>query len=422
MSKDEVLLERVKKIIEAQLGWGHSSAWVNQDFIALSKSMVEKTGGSLSPVTLKRVWGKVNYSGLPQTYTLNTLAQFAGYESWRDFIVKNENLTPPVSPVRSKAHRNFFKSSLNKPFLIIMLLAICGISYGTLKFVSKGTADSSEFKFSSHTTLNAGIPNSVIFKFDATHAREDSVILQQSWDTRLRRKVSKNDHEATMIYYFPGYFNPKLIVKGNVVKEHGLLIKSNGWITALLDKDIPVYFKKDDVMKEGKMSLPADKIKSQNISMAPKPPVLSFCNVQDFGELYTDDFEFETSVRNDYRSESSVCQVTNIYLLCKGTAINIPLSSKGCESALNFYFTSHEVSGKKNDLSAFGVDFGSFVKVKIRSKDGKANVLINDKLAYVVEQGITRSQIIGIDIAFQGTGSVDYVRLQNQKVKFDDEF
>jgi hypothetical protein len=127
-------------------------------------------------------------------------------------------------------------------------------------------------------------------------------------------------------------------------------------------------------------------------------------------------------VRNDYRSEASACQLTNIYLLCKGTAINIPLCSKGCESALNFYFTSHEVSGKKKDLSAFGVDFSSFVKIRILSKEGKANVFINNKLAYIVDQGITRSQIIGIDIAFQGTGSVDYVKLQNQKVKFDEEF
>jgi hypothetical protein len=89
---------------------------------------------------------------------------------------------------------------------------------------------------------------------------------------------------------------------------------------------------------------------------------------------------------------------------------------------LNFYFTSHEVSGKKKDLSAFGVDFSSFVKIRILSKEGKANVFINNKLAYIVDQGITRSQIIGIDIAFQGTGSVDYVKLQNQKVKFDEEF
>lgn len=225
-----------------------------------------------------------------------------------------------------------------------------------------------------------------------------------------------------MIYYFPGFFNPKLIVNGSIVKEHGLLLESDGWVSALLDKDMPIYFKKEDVMKDGLMTLGLDKIKSQNISMAPRPPVLSFCNVQDFGELYSDNFDFETSVKNDYHGESSACQMTNIYLLCKGTAINIPLCSKGCESALNFFFTSYEVSGKKQDLSKFGVDFNSFVKVRILSKADQAKIFLNDALAYVVDHSITRSQIIGIDIAFEGTGSVDYVKLKNDKVNFNEEF
>jgi len=422
MNKDEVLLENIKKEIEAQLSWGDSTDWVNQDFIALSKRMNEKTGNSLSPVTLKRVWGKVNYDGLPQVYTFNTLAKFAGYESWRDYIVNNGTHSNAVPGRPDKVSEKRSRISLKSTLLIITLAAISGISLAMFKYVHTNSYSAADFVFTSHTTVNAGIPNSVVFKVDASRTREDSVVIQQSWDTRLRRKISKNDHEATMIYYFPGFFNPKLIVNGNVVKEDSILIQSGGWVTALLEKDIPVYFKKGDVMRGGKMTLSAEKIKSQNIAMAPKPPVLSFCNVKDFGDLYTDDFEFETSVKNDFRAESGACQITNIYLLCKGTAIDIPLCSRGCESNLNMYFTSYEVPGKKKDLSAFGVDFSSVIKVRISSGHGKANIFVNDKLAYTVDHGIMRSQIIGIDIAFQGTGSVDYVRLNNKKVKFDDEF
>jgi hypothetical protein len=39
-----------------------------------------------------------------------------------------------------------------------------------------------------------------------------------------------------------------------------------------------------------------------------------------------------------------------------------------------------------------------------------------------VNKDISRSKIIGIDFVFQGTGSVDYVKLTNGKVSFDDEF
>jgi hypothetical protein len=422
MQNDEALLEIAKKLIEAELCWGASSSWKNQDFVALSKKIADNTGSSVSAITLKRIWGKVRYTGLPQTYTLNTLVSFLGYESWRDFVVKNDGGSAPVLPQIDTAIRILKGRGLNKQVLIILVLVFASVSFGTFKYVIKKKTSPSDYKFTSHSTLSAGIPNSVVFDFDATKASGDSVIIQQSWDAHLQRKVSKRDHQATMIYYFPGYFNPKLVVEGKIVKEDGLLVRSNGWIAALLDNDIPVYFKKEDVIKAGKMSLSIDKIRSQNISLAPKPPVLSFYNVQEFGELYSDNFEFETSLKNDFRAESSACQMTDIYLLCKGTAIHVPLCSKGCESALNFFFTSYEVSGKKNDLSAFGVDFSSFVKVRIQSKGGKARIFLNEKLAFVVDHGITRSQIIGIDIAFQGTGSVDYVKLRNEKLRFEDEF
>jgi hypothetical protein len=144
--------------------------------------------------------------------------------------------------------------------------------------------------------------------------------------------------------------------------------------------------------------------------------------VQEFGQIYTDNFIFETSLRNDYHEGSSVYQTTNIYLLCEGTAVGIPLCAKGCTSAINFFFTDFSVSGKEQDLSCFGVDFNNFVKLKIEARNGKASIFLNDKLCYEVDHGIITSKIIGIDFVFQGTGTVDYVKLSNSKVSFDDEF
>ena len=93
MLTDELLLAKAKKLIEDKLGWGDSADWSNQDFIALSKKIQEEINVSVSHVTLKRIWGKVKYESLPNTYTLSTLVQFIGYENWRDFKVKNGNGT-----------------------------------------------------------------------------------------------------------------------------------------------------------------------------------------------------------------------------------------------------------------------------------------------------------------------------------------
>ena len=46
---------------------------------------------------------------------------------------------------------------------------------------------------------------------------------------------------------------------------------------------------------------------------------------------------------------------------------------------------------------------------------------LNDLLKYEIDV-LKRSKIIGIYFGFEGTGSVDYVRLWNDDVVFDDQF
>jgi len=422
MENEKVLIANLRALIEQKVCWGDSAAWVNQDFIALSEKIHKETGGTISHVTLKRLWGKIKYDALPHAYTLNILSQFVGYETWRDFVVKSDTDTvPPTSPARKEQTQQktpkFKKWGLTG--VAAMCLALVVIIMATSNRKKVNPAD---YTFSSHTTTGSNIPNSVVFNFDAAKAPVDSVIIQQSWDKRLRTTVARNEHEHTLLYYYPGFFQPKLIVDGQVVKQHSLLIPSNGWVTAAMRSPIPVYFKTADAIKNGHLSLTVDQLKAQEIVLNPDVPSVSYCNVQDFGPLYADDFEFETAVKNDFAGGTSPCQLTNIYLLCEGTAIGIPLCSKGCESALNLFFTGYSVSGKKKDLSAFGVDFNDFVRVKIHSSKGKASIWINNKLAYTIDHDINHSKIIGIDYVFQGTGSVDYARLKNDKLSFNDEF
>jgi hypothetical protein len=88
------LIRPVKRLFEEKTGWGDSDLWNNQDFLELSVMIYEKTGTTLSHVTLKRIWGKVRYESLPHTSTLNTLVQFLGYKNWREFRVSNAETRP----------------------------------------------------------------------------------------------------------------------------------------------------------------------------------------------------------------------------------------------------------------------------------------------------------------------------------------
>ena len=452
MLTDENLIRPVIKLYEEKTGWGDSTQWSNQDFLQLSELIREQTGVTISHVTLKRVWGKVKYESLPNTHTLNTLVQFLGYENWRDFSVRRSNgegtaappdatvepeagpgsreepAAPHQQPITAERPREDKEIAIRRrerwmrravwatvPVALVFLILL--FLHG-----QQPSPQAQDYVFNSKKTVTMGLPNSVIFNYDATRSPDDSVVIQQSWDTTRRVKVPKNAHQYTSIYYYPDFYHATLQVQNKVVKSYNLLIESDGWLPIVGQDPVPVYFTKADALVDGKMQLTVDQIKQKNIPMQPKPPTVFFMNVRNFGEIYSDNFTFETSLRDDYSEGSSACQLTRVYILCEGTAIWIPLSAKGCVSNVDLFFTYFYTSGTREDLSSFGVDFKNYVKLRIESDSGRARILVNDKLAYTVPRHIMRSKIIGIDYQFQGTGSVDYVSLSNGKVNYRDNF
>ena len=418
------LILLLKSHFEKATGWGDSSNWTNQDFIKLSELLKENTGATLSHVTLKRIWGKVKYDSLPNTYTLNALARFIGFDDWRAFISENQKNAETLTSTPAKEEGKTSTSN-KKPSPVFLMVILLGITIAiVIVLAAKHYFEQTgvNYSFNSKVIVASGLPNSVVFNYDASAAPVDSVFIQQSWDKKRQVKVSKNSHYHTSVYYFPDFYQAKLIVNNKIVKEHELLIKSNGWLPLVAQQPVPVYFTPNDAIKNGKMEISKASLAAKNIAMQPNPPKIWYTNVADFGDINSDDFTFETSLRSDFSEGSAACSQTRIYLLCKGTVIWIPLCAKGCISAIDLYFTKFYASGSENDLSAFGVDFAKFVKVKIMAKNGKAQIFINDHLAYTVPKYIIRSRIIGIAYRFEGTGAVDYARLSNGVVNYDEEF
>ena len=425
MPTDESLIRQVKKRFEEQTGWGDSEKWSNQDFLQLSDLIREKTGVNISHVTLKRIWGKVKYESLPNTHTLNTLVQYLGYDNWRDFTVKCGSAPPPSAP--EPEPEPVSEPAVPRPRRwkkVVWMVAPLVVILLVLLFLKgqQPPPQARDYSFSSKKTVTSGLPNSVIFDYDASRSPDDSVVIQQSWDTARRVKVPRSGRQYTSVYYYPDYYHATLRVHGQVVKQHSLLIRTDGWLPLVEQDPVPVYFKPQESIGGGKMTLSVDQIKAKNILLQPAPPTVMFANVRDFGDVYSDHFVFETRLKNDYAEGSAVCQLTRVYLLCEGTAIWVPLVAPGCVSTVDLYFTYFYTSGKREDLSSLGVNFNDYVKLRIESDSGKARILVNDKLAYTVPRHILHSKIIGILYRFQGTGTVDYVSLGNGKEKFEDGF
>lgn len=412
MISDSTDLLRCKKLIERKLDWGTSESWTSVDFDNLQQRILDETGVSLSASTLRRIWGRVDYQHLPSNTTLNTLAQFAGYLDWRTFIkpqVRSDLPTDaverlPEKPVKSAI--NWVKLSWIAGVIIAIVLI------GIVAFDQKQhQLNANQYSFSSKP-LTHGIPNSVIFTYNASASPTDSVYIQQSWDPRLRTLVDKDGQTFTSIYYEPGYYQAKLIIGQQVVKEHSLLIPTNGWLGTIATKPVPVYLKPSEFIGQDMMRLPVAVIQQKNVPLQPQVPLIKYVNVGNFDPVPLTDFSFSCDLKNDYGEGAAACQQTWIELMTDGMPIAIPLSTKGCVSELMLLDGTNSISGKKADLSRFGVDFSNWINVSCKSDGQKLSYRIDGKLAYEAPLPKKKINIVGITFGFKGTGAVRNVNLQ----------
>lgn len=430
---DEAHIILCCRLIEAQLNWGSSAGWTNQDFENLSEKVREATSVTLSATTLKRIWGRVKYDSAPTVTTLNTLAQFAGFENWRSFLQEKvggaaeeekENAggiapQPPQGTPSATTAAGTTSSPQKRTYIwialaagIIIITSILGFNYMQGKKIPK-PVHAEQYQFSSRKMVTEGVPNTVIFDYDATSAPEDSVFIQQNWDPSKRVQVSRQQHQSTSVYYYPGHFQAKLVVSDQVVKEHTLLIKTKGWLPMIEQTPVPVYFTEAEARSGDELGLSIQQIRDKNIPLQPEAPWVRYSNVGNWEPLTTSRFRFEAELKNDFGEGSAVCRHTHVYLLCEGGAIIIPLAAKGCISDMNLMLPRQFISGKTSDLSGLGVNFDQWVKLRCEAQDNQISIFINDTLAFQTAMPGEGLNISGINFRFQGTGRIRNVTLKD---------
>ncbi len=426
MENNDFYIAQCKSQIEQKLSWGNSEQWQNQDFEALSEKIFEETKVSLSSSTLKRIWGKVRYESNPNLATLNTLAQFIGYENWRTFTsieLTKDNATPQETTVKEVVTQpntqlltitdsNSPKQPAKKILLIGSAFAFLSLLFMFWAFDKKNkTLIYSNIVFESKP-VTLGLPNTVVFQYDASNSNADSVFIQQSWDSQRRFKVAKEQREYTSTYYYPGYFRAKLILNDSIVKEHDVFIETDGWL-GTIDKDsIPIYFSKNEVQQGESVGISKKDFSSQNIDLQENTPWISLFNVNKSNVVPSDNFTFEIEVKNTFKQGNGVCQYTGIVLLCSEGVHVIPLSIKGCVGELKLVLGNESIEGKIKDLSAFGVDFSDWVRVRCEVKNRHTQIFLDDRLVYKGDFQHSIGQIIGTKIRFAGTGQVRNMKLR----------
>jgi len=426
MEKEKQLLILCRKLIEQSLNWGDSITWSNDDFDQLSEKIFEKTKVQLSVSTLKRIWGKVRYENFPTSATLNALAGYIDYDSWRDFRQKNlvdetqSSLNTTANNEITGISHQSRKIAIPVSMVFIILVAI-GLTWLSLKKSTK-PVDYTKIKFEA-IKVSDNLPNSVIFNYDVTALKPDSVFIQQSWDPSRLDKVVVNGKQHTSIYYEPGFFIAKLIADGKVVKQKPLFIKTQGWKGLIEKLPIPVYLSDKEIKGNGYMGISDNTLRQKNGTPVFNDIWTKFANIREFKDIDAGNFTFETTLRNASSMEASVCRRINVVLLGTGNAIIIPLADKGCISSINLLTGDIWISGKTHDLRAFGCDFTQFQNLKCTVQNHRFKICLNNKLIMDLPQKYTLSEIAGIRFESEGAVQIKNVKLSTPgKGTYYDEF
>jgi len=436
-------IRRCLALVETRLNWGDSSEWASYDFEKLSIAIEEVTGVTLSVTTLKRLWGKLKYTNIPTTTTLNTLAKFAGYADWREFkrqvsldagIAESTGLLITPDAFEQNSRPDAVSSGLpgdtslppanlppavmatsrrKWPYWLLALLPVGIIIY--LLLISNDRPGSpvnpANFSFSSNKIMGTGVPNSVIFSYNTSAAGKDSVFIAQSWDIRRKVQVPAQERTYSAIYYEPGYYRAKLMLGKQIVKEHDLMIASDGWLALIENENgVPVYFKKGEIAKNGELTVDESLLSRYHIPLQPVPPALRFFNVRELGGIKTDHFIFETTVKSNYHEGTAACQRLEILILCKNDVITIPLCAKGCVGDLALYAAGAGARSRDADLSGFGCNLDEWTTLRVETKDRHIRFLVNGKEAYALTFPNAPADIVGLQYRFQGTGAVKDTR------------
>ncbi len=411
VSKRGSELNQLTNLLEAHLNWGPISQWTTLDFEKLADLIRDKTDISLSVTTLKRILGRLKYNSKPAPTTLSTLAKFMDFNDWRDF---EKSLQPPVQhQVKDKAAPARLPDV--KPVFLIAIAIIILASF----FWGGVEIDPAQFKFEANKILSEGVPNSVIFTYDATAAPTDSIYIVQTWDVSRRILVPRDGHAHSAIYYWPGFFRTKLMIGDEIVRTHDLQITSDGWLVIAEQMEKPLYFDKSDFLSRGLVEISEDDLNRYEISSLPEAPRLRFFNQGDFGSLMNDAFVFQTTFKSMHASGNSPCQFTQILIQCKDDVMIFPFSALPCVGDLSLYAAGASFQSQHADLSGFGTDLTSWTTLRVESKNRHMTIWVDGEKVVDFTFPHFPTGIVGLQYRFFGPASIKEAWFTNEIQTWD---
>lgn len=414
-----------KRLIEEKFHFENDNGTLRQrDLEYLADSIEEKSGIKLSLSTLKRLWKK-DYDQMPHPSTLQALVSVLGYKDWREFKLQEVSISTASFTTQKKKRNRPLKPWVVLPIVVAFavlfwLIAFRSGQQGKTKPVVNGPVT-----FTGNKTVTQGVPNTIIFNYDISNVEADSFFFQQSWNEQEKVKIDPKGHYYSNIYYYPGFHKAKLIANDSILKRFSVHITTDGWMPlirySLLD-NIPIYLKKNHHVTNGALHIAQNDLISSNVNFD-KDFVLSYYNVREFENTYSDNFLLDTRIVCD-SINTIACPGFELVVICEAHIFFVRMMGKGCERNIGIKMGEVYHDGIKSDLSAFGRDLHQWQRLQIQIVDKQARIYLDKQPVYTINFKNDFGKVVGLVYNFTGAGAVDYVKLKNgaNKLVYDDEF
>lgn len=402
-----------RKQIEKKFAFGNGNGYTQRDLELLARNIEEKTGITLSLSTLKRLW-KGNFKQRPQMATLNALAAVLDYRDWQEFKLQNQ---APRSHSAGK-----YPWLLSAAALVILVIITAAII--SLNLLKKDVKVNGPIHFSTQKTVTSGVPSTVIFNYDLKNVEADSFFIQQSWNKFQKVAIDPSGSAFTSIYYEPGYHRAKLYANDSLIAMQPVHILSEGWEPHIYysyeDKE-PINFKNENFIGGGQLHLKKEVLDKRKVDFS-KSFLTRISNSQEF-KVSSDNFSLLSRIKVDSTADK-LCPWMQMMVVTEKHIFWVNLQNKGCEHNASFKTGEVVRYGEHNDLSPLGVNVYDWQEVEMKVENRHAKISINGKVVFQQTFKEDFGDIMGLLYLFDGTGSLDYVRMADKvgETVFEDDF
>ena len=425
---DAFYIDIIIRKIEKKLNWRKVSFWTDNEYKKLSQLIYKDTTISISPQTLKRLFGKVKYKDVytPQPATKDALARFLKYDDWEAFVKDQAGGKFKFASFLSKG-----SPSGNRKLMLILIMFVVFVILAVYFIITGNRHRNIIFNAEN---LSGVTPHTVSFHYDISRLAGKKIYInfdyKEAEDKSPEELLDKSRTLINHCYESPGFFHVTLSSQGKVlatVKIHAL---SDGWASYYFNDDNFVLRKfvfnlekrARDTVNDGLLYISPKELNNQGFN-GNTVYYLEHMLFKDF-QVSADSCTLEVRYKNSPDIGGISCYDAEFRIIGENGLASVMLVQEGCYRWSEITVGEKHLNGKYNDLSSFSADLSSWNVIRIKIKNGRASITNSDHTIFTCDYTQPLGRVRGIRFVTKGSGAFDYVKLSNarEKAVYDDNF